>query len=210
MRILAAAVIFCCACAAASGSDWPGLRGPRHRRGAAAGRLEASEGAGFAVAWRSALGAGYSSVAVGRGSRHHAALRRQGRRRGGFRRAQWTRAVALCHRADAGRQRAGRSTARSRRRWPSPTACTALARAGTCSRSTPPRGESSGGSSSRRARARPRRTTATPPRRCSREGRSWSRSERRTGERSPASIPRPARGAGARATTSSPTRCRWW
>ena len=66
MRTLAAAVIFCCACAAASGSDWPGLRGPQHD-GAAAGRLEASEGAGFAVAWRSALGAGYSSVAVGGG-----------------------------------------------------------------------------------------------------------------------------------------------
>ena len=66
MRTLAAAVIFCCACAAASGSDWPGLRGPQHD-GAAAGRLEASEGAGFAVAWRSALGAGYSSVAVAGG-----------------------------------------------------------------------------------------------------------------------------------------------
>ena len=66
MRTLATAVIFCCACAAASGSDWPGLRGPQHD-GAAAGRLEASEGAGFAVAWRSALGAGYSSVAVAGG-----------------------------------------------------------------------------------------------------------------------------------------------
>jgi hypothetical protein len=37
MRTLAAAVIFCCACAAASGSDWPGLRGPQHD-GAAAGQ----------------------------------------------------------------------------------------------------------------------------------------------------------------------------
>ena len=42
------------------------LLGPRHD-GAAAGTLEASEGAGFAVAWRAALGAGYSSVAVAGG-----------------------------------------------------------------------------------------------------------------------------------------------
>src|SRR4029453_16020756 len=65
MRKLAA-VIFCSACAAASGSDWPGLRGPQHD-GAAAGSLEAGEGAGFAAAWGPVLGAGYSSVAIAGG-----------------------------------------------------------------------------------------------------------------------------------------------
>jgi enterochelin esterase-like enzyme/outer membrane protein assembly factor BamB len=47
-------------------AEWPSLRGPHHD-GGAAGRLEAREGAGFAVAWRAALGAGYSSVAVAEG-----------------------------------------------------------------------------------------------------------------------------------------------
>ena len=52
--------------AVADSPDWPSLRGPRHD-GAAQATLDASEGAGFAVAWRAALGAGYSSVAVAEG-----------------------------------------------------------------------------------------------------------------------------------------------
>lgn len=47
-------------------SDWPSLRGPRHD-GGSAGTLDQREGAGFAIAWRSPLGAGYSSVAVAEG-----------------------------------------------------------------------------------------------------------------------------------------------
>jgi enterochelin esterase-like enzyme/outer membrane protein assembly factor BamB len=47
-------------------AEWPSLRGPHHD-GGAVGRLDPREGAGFAVAWRSALGAGYSSVAVAEG-----------------------------------------------------------------------------------------------------------------------------------------------
>ena len=60
------AVVCSCGLAVASDRDWPGLRGPRHD-GAAPGKLEAIEGAGFAVAWRATLGAGYSSVAVAGG-----------------------------------------------------------------------------------------------------------------------------------------------
>jgi enterochelin esterase-like enzyme/outer membrane protein assembly factor BamB len=52
--------------AGASDNDWPGLRGPRHD-GGAPGALAATDGAGFALAWRAALGAGYSSVAVAEG-----------------------------------------------------------------------------------------------------------------------------------------------
>jgi outer membrane protein assembly factor BamB len=52
--------------AVADSSDWPSLRGPRHD-GTAPSALDASEGAGFAVAWRAALGAGYSAVAVADG-----------------------------------------------------------------------------------------------------------------------------------------------
>jgi outer membrane protein assembly factor BamB len=52
--------------ALASDQDWPGLRGPRHD-GSAAGRMDPAEGAGLAVAWRVALGSGYSSVAVAGG-----------------------------------------------------------------------------------------------------------------------------------------------
>ena len=62
-------VVASCARAAwplASDQEWPGLRGPHHD-GGASGRLEATEGAGFAVAWRAALGSGYSSVAVAGG-----------------------------------------------------------------------------------------------------------------------------------------------
>ena len=68
MKKLALVVAVLCSCglATASDQDWPGLRGPRHD-GGAAGKFEASEGATFAVAWRAALGAGYSSVAVGGG-----------------------------------------------------------------------------------------------------------------------------------------------
>jgi enterochelin esterase-like enzyme/outer membrane protein assembly factor BamB len=51
---------------AAGSSDWPSLRGPRHD-GAVPAVFDASEGAGFSVAWRAALGAGYSSVAVAEG-----------------------------------------------------------------------------------------------------------------------------------------------
>ena len=61
-----AAVVCSCGLAMASDRDWPGLRGPRHD-GGAPGKLEASEGATFAVAWRAALGPGYSSVAVADG-----------------------------------------------------------------------------------------------------------------------------------------------
>ena len=61
-----AAALCSCVLAVASDEDWPGLRGPRHD-GGAAGRLEAREGAGFVVAWRTALGPGYSSVAVADG-----------------------------------------------------------------------------------------------------------------------------------------------
>ena len=63
---LVLAVVCSCGPAAASDNDWPGLRGPRHD-GGAPGKLEATEGAGFAVAWRAALGSGYSSVAVAGG-----------------------------------------------------------------------------------------------------------------------------------------------
>lgn len=52
--------------AAAHASDWPGLRGPGHD-GVAPSALDSSEGAGFVVAWRAALGAGYSAVAVAEG-----------------------------------------------------------------------------------------------------------------------------------------------
>jgi enterochelin esterase-like enzyme/outer membrane protein assembly factor BamB len=47
-------------------AQWPSLRGPHHD-GATRGPLDPREGAGFAVAWRAALGAGYSSVAVAEG-----------------------------------------------------------------------------------------------------------------------------------------------
>jgi len=55
----------------ASGADrgpgeWASLRGPHHD-GAASAQLDSRAGAGFAVAWRAALGAGYSSVAVAEG-----------------------------------------------------------------------------------------------------------------------------------------------
>ncbi len=60
------AVVCSCGLAMASDQEWPGLRGPRHD-GGAAGKLDATDGAGFAVGWRAALGAGYSSVAVARG-----------------------------------------------------------------------------------------------------------------------------------------------
>ena len=68
MKTLAVLAVSCAfsAVAVADSSDWPSLRGPRHD-GAALANLDASEGAGFAVAWRSALGAGYSSVAVADG-----------------------------------------------------------------------------------------------------------------------------------------------
>ena len=64
--VLAVAVCALSGVAAAGPSDWPSLRGPRHD-GAAPAALEASAGAGFAVAWRRALGAGYSAVAVAEG-----------------------------------------------------------------------------------------------------------------------------------------------
>jgi outer membrane protein assembly factor BamB len=60
------AVVCSCGLAVASDQEWPGLRGPRHD-GGASGKLDATQGAGFAVAWRAALGAGYSSVAVAKG-----------------------------------------------------------------------------------------------------------------------------------------------
>ncbi len=65
LAVLAASCAFS-AVAVADSSDWPSLRGPRHD-GAAHATLDASEGAGFAVAWRTALGAGYSAVAVAEG-----------------------------------------------------------------------------------------------------------------------------------------------
>ncbi len=61
-----AALLAVSSLASASDNDWPGLRGPRHD-GSVPGALAASEGAGFALAWRAALGAGYSSVAVAHG-----------------------------------------------------------------------------------------------------------------------------------------------
>src|SRR3990170_595127 len=72
MKKLSFVVAVGCSCglAVASDRDWPGLRGPRHD-GAAPGKLEAIEGAGFAVAWRATLGAGYSSVAVAGGRAEH-------------------------------------------------------------------------------------------------------------------------------------------
>ncbi len=68
MKSLAVLVASCAlsGVAVADSPDWPSLRGPRHD-GAALGTLDASEGAGFAVSWRAALGAGYSSVAVAEG-----------------------------------------------------------------------------------------------------------------------------------------------
>ncbi len=68
MKSLAVLAVSCAfsAVAVADSSDWPSLRGPRHD-GAALATLDASEGAGFAVAWRTALGAGYSVVAVAEG-----------------------------------------------------------------------------------------------------------------------------------------------
>jgi outer membrane protein assembly factor BamB len=64
-------VLLAAACSNLAGAwdrpaEWPSLRGPRHD-GGAPGRLDAREGGGFAVAWRAALGAGYSSVAVAEG-----------------------------------------------------------------------------------------------------------------------------------------------
>jgi outer membrane protein assembly factor BamB len=61
-----AGVLCICGLAAASDDDWPGLRGPRHD-GSTSFRLGANEGAGFVVAWRAALGSGYSSIAVAGG-----------------------------------------------------------------------------------------------------------------------------------------------
>lgn len=68
MKSLAVLAVSCAfsAVAVADSSDWPSLRGPRHD-GVAHATLDASEGAGFAVAWRTALGAGYSAVAVAEG-----------------------------------------------------------------------------------------------------------------------------------------------
>lgn len=67
MKSLAALpALVLCSFAVAADTDWPGLRGPRHD-GGASGKLEATDGAGFAVAWRAALGSGYSSVAVAGG-----------------------------------------------------------------------------------------------------------------------------------------------
>ena len=68
MKKLSFVVALVCSCglAVAFDQEWPGLRGPRHD-GGASGKLDATEGAGFAVAWRAALGAGYSSVAVANG-----------------------------------------------------------------------------------------------------------------------------------------------
>jgi outer membrane protein assembly factor BamB len=63
---LVVAVVCSCGLSAASDQSWPGLRGPRHD-GSAPGGLEARAGAGFVVAWRAALGSGYSSVAVAEG-----------------------------------------------------------------------------------------------------------------------------------------------
>jgi outer membrane protein assembly factor BamB len=60
------ALLVACTPALADDHDWPGLRGPRHD-GGASGALEAADGAAFTVAWRAALGAGYSSVAVAHG-----------------------------------------------------------------------------------------------------------------------------------------------
>ena len=62
MKTLAVLVASCAlsGVAVADSPDWPSLRGPRHD-GAAQGDPRRLEGAGFAVAWRAALGAGYSS-----------------------------------------------------------------------------------------------------------------------------------------------------
>ena len=64
--VVPALLLVSCALAAASDGDWPGLRGPRYD-GGAPGKLDATGGAGFAVAWRATLGTGYSSVAVASG-----------------------------------------------------------------------------------------------------------------------------------------------
>jgi outer membrane protein assembly factor BamB/enterochelin esterase-like enzyme len=67
MRPLGTLLALVASCSfAVADDDWPGLRGPRHD-GGAVGKLEATDGAGFAVAWRAALGSGYSSVAVAGG-----------------------------------------------------------------------------------------------------------------------------------------------
>jgi len=67
MKQLSFAVAVVCACALpAAAQDWPGLRGPRHD-GGSAHRFAAPEGSVLAVAWRAALGTGYSSVAVASG-----------------------------------------------------------------------------------------------------------------------------------------------
>ena len=104
MKSLAVLVASCAlsAVAVADSSDWPGLRGPRHD-GGAPGTLDATEGAGFAVAWRAALGAGLLFGRRGRGPRRHPLLRRHQRRGGGLRRAHRARAVAHRDRADAPR-----------------------------------------------------------------------------------------------------------
>lgn len=68
MKQLSRLALLVCSCGltTASGDDWPGLRGPRYD-GGTPGRLERAEGGGLEVAWRAALGAGYSSVAVAEG-----------------------------------------------------------------------------------------------------------------------------------------------
>jgi hypothetical protein len=141
-------------------SDWPSLRGPRHD-GGSAGTLDQREGAGFAIAWRSPLGAGYSSVAVADG--RAVTLFADGKNdvavafdaRSG--RELWRYVIAPTLRGQDGSFDGPIATPRSE------AASSGSVRAVTCSPSTPPPAGSCGGWTSWRVRPRPPHGFGTSP-----------------------------------------------